>query len=176
MNVFVLCTGRCGSLTFTYACKNIKNYTSEHESKVNLLGSQRLVYPENHIEVDNRLSWFLGRLDEKYDKNAFYVHLRRNIRDTSLSLSKRTGLGSILCSYANGIYIKQNNVSNYDVALDYCNTVDKNIQLFLKDKPNKMEIWIENIKTTFPLFWKAISAEGNLDKALDVFNHKYHSS
>ena len=74
-NVFVLCTGRCGSTTFVQACQHIENYTASHESKISLLGDQRLEYSQNHIEVDNRLSWFLGSLDKKYGDNAFYVHL-----------------------------------------------------------------------------------------------------
>ena len=36
MNVFVLCTGRSGSVTFYNVCKHIKNYTTSHESRKNL--------------------------------------------------------------------------------------------------------------------------------------------
>ena len=63
MNIFVLCTGRCGSMTFTKACGHIDNFSSAHESRCGRLGNERLAYPENHIEVDNRLSWddFNGR-------------------------------------------------------------------------------------------------------------------
>lgn len=65
-NVFVLCTGRCGSTTlFAQACQHIENYTASHESKIFLLGDKRLEYSQNHIEVDNRLSWFLGSLEKK---------------------------------------------------------------------------------------------------------------
>ena len=35
-NVFVLCTGRCGSTTFTQACQHIQNYTASHESKISV--------------------------------------------------------------------------------------------------------------------------------------------
>ena len=45
MNIFVLCTGRCGSVTFTKACQHITNYTCTHESRVSLLGEDRLNYP-----------------------------------------------------------------------------------------------------------------------------------
>ena len=38
-----------------------------------------LAYTKGHIEVDNRLSWMLGRLDKVYaDDLAIYVHLKRN--------------------------------------------------------------------------------------------------
>ncbi len=63
MNVFVLGTGRCGTTTFMKACRHVTNCTSGHETRVNHVGPERLSYPSNHIEADNRLSWFLGRLD-----------------------------------------------------------------------------------------------------------------
>ena len=66
MNVFILCTGRCGSMSISRACKELDNYTSGHETRITKLGDERINFPENHIEADNRLAWFLGRLDEKY--------------------------------------------------------------------------------------------------------------
>ncbi|WJI25223.1 hypothetical protein RHP47_05945 [Thermosynechococcus sp. QKsg1] len=50
MNVFVLCTGRCGSVTFAKACTFITNFSSAHESRTFLLGEARLAYPDRHIE------------------------------------------------------------------------------------------------------------------------------
>jgi hypothetical protein len=64
VNVFVLNTGRCGSVTFIEACRHIRNYSAAHESRATLIGEQRLAYAANHIETDNRLCWFLGRLDK----------------------------------------------------------------------------------------------------------------
>jgi hypothetical protein len=84
-NVFVLCTGRCGSLAFARACAHMTNYSCGHESRCSLLGAERLSYPSRHIEVDNRLAWLLGRLDETYGKDAFYVHLRRDRDATARS-------------------------------------------------------------------------------------------
>lgn len=56
MNVFVLNSGRCGSTTFIAACRHITNYSSGHESRATLIGEERLAYPTQHIEADNRLS------------------------------------------------------------------------------------------------------------------------
>ncbi len=94
MNVFVLCTGRCGSSTFIEACHHIANYTSAHESRSSLLGAERLAYPAQHIEADNRLSWLLGRLDAAYGDSAFYVHLQRNHPDTAASFVSATRAAS----------------------------------------------------------------------------------
>ena len=47
-NIFVLCTGRCGSVTFSKACKHITNYTSGHETRIKKL-DDRLDFPSFHI-------------------------------------------------------------------------------------------------------------------------------
>ena len=94
MNVFVLCTGRCGSTTFIESCRHIRNFSCAHESRTRLLGNERLAYPPNHIEADNRLSWFLGRLDREYGDDAFYVHLVRNTKDVARSYARRFTSGS----------------------------------------------------------------------------------
>ena len=86
MNVFVLCTGRCGSTTFSKAASHMTNITAGHETRCSLIGNLRLAYPPSHIEVDNRLSWFLGRLDCTYGKNACYVHLQRDLLDSVVKL------------------------------------------------------------------------------------------
>jgi hypothetical protein len=76
MGVFVLCTGRSGSLTYIRACSHITNYTAGHETGSRKLGDDRFSYPDNHIEADNRLSWFPGTLEELYGNNAFQVNRR----------------------------------------------------------------------------------------------------
>src|SRR3990167_1085729 len=93
MNIFVLCTGRCGSLTFAKACGHATNFTAAHESRTGFLGPGRVGYAAGHIEVDNRLSWFLGRLEEEWGDRAFYVHLTRDNDGAARSyLRRRTGI------------------------------------------------------------------------------------
>ncbi|MGC1249126.1 MAG: hypothetical protein WA865_23155, partial [Spirulinaceae cyanobacterium] len=139
MNIFVLNTGRCGSTTFIEACKHISNFSSAHESRSKLLGEDRLNYPNNHIEADNRLSWVLGRLDKVYGNDAVYIHLKRDDNATARSFVKRFSKG-IIKSYKDGVLmgsLDQDAPSNdapMSVALDYCDTVNSNIELFLKDK------------------------------------------
>ena len=158
MNVFVLCTGRCGSHAFAEVCaRYITNYSVSHERNISNIFA-RLDYPENHIEIDNRLSWFLGRLDIEYGNSAFYVHLKRNQIDTVTSLAKRYHFG-IIEAYRTGIYLGMDtDVDRVEVATDYYVTVTSNIDLFLKDKAHKMIIDIEDLRDTFPLFCKAIGA------------------
>ncbi len=176
MNVFILNSGRCGSTTFIKACQHITNYTAAHESLLSNTGPQRFDYPGNHIEADNRLSWLLGRLDNKYANNAFYVHLTRNNNDVATSFSKRINFG-ILKAYEQGILMHERHlVPSEDIAKDYIETVESNIKLFLKDKTNKMDISIETVKKDFTQFWNNIGAEGDLEKALEEWDIKHNAS
>ena len=181
MNVFVLNTGRCGSTTFTKACQHISNFSSAHESRSDLHGESRFGYPENHIEADNRLSWLLGRLDRHYGDAAIYVHLRRSDKDTASSFLKRYSRPGIINSYRKIVIMglrepKQQRVRSMDVCLDYCDTVNSNIESFLKDKTKKMNFSLENAKHDFKVFWELIGAEGDLNAALAEFDIPYNSS
>lgn len=181
MNVFILCTGRCGSMSISRACMDLENYTSGHETRISLLGDERLNFPENHIEADNRLAWFLGRLDEKYGNDAFYVHMTRSTKATAESYNRRwQHVGSIIKAYTQGILtmpyqkIKPSNRILYSV--DYCETIDSNIRHFLKDKDKKCTIALENLETDFLKFWELIGAKGDKQKALQALNQKHNKS
>jgi hypothetical protein len=58
VNVFILGTGRCGTLTISRAFEHATNFTSAHESASPSL--YLMDYPKDHIETDNRLAWMLG--------------------------------------------------------------------------------------------------------------------
>ncbi|GBE12430.1 hypothetical protein BMS3Abin13_00720 [bacterium BMS3Abin13] len=177
MNVFVLNTGRCGSTTFIQACKHITNYSCAHESRSAMLGEERLDYPVNHIEADNRLSWLLGRLDQKYGNDAFYVHLMRNKKDTARSFTKRYSSGIIKAYRGDGILMGlPETIDSMAVSLDYCDTINTNIYLFLKDKSKKIIINLENIDQGFAEFWNLINAEGDLSAALAELKINYNAT
>lgn len=181
MRVFVLCTGRSGSLTFIRACSHITNYSAGHESRARRLGSERFNYPDNHIEADNRLSWFPGALDREYGKEAFYVHLMRNREDTIRSYNRRwIRNGSLIRAYCEGIHQialhKLDRQRRLDVVADFYDQVNQNIMHFLKDKEKTLTFHIEKAVDEFPGFWKMIGAEGDLEKALETFNQKYNKS
>ena len=176
MNVFILNTGRCGSTTFIKACQHINNYSAAHESRATFIGEQRLAFPDNHIEADNRLSWILGRLDNTYSDNAFYVHLMREKNSTAESFSKRTDFG-IMKAYREGILMQeQENDSALELAHDYIETIETNISLFLKDKTHTLEFNLENAEQDFARFWQAINAQGDFEAALTEWNTSYNAS
>jgi hypothetical protein len=180
MNIFILNSGRCGSKTFSIACKHITNYSSAHESRSRLLGIERLNYPKNHIESDCRLVYFLGRLDRLYGKDAFYVHLKRNIPDCIKSWEKRLINKGIIyahtvCVLMNYEFAKTHNNAETFI-IDYMDTVDENIKMFLKDKPNQMNFSLENAKADFRIFWDRIGAQGDKEKALKEWDIKHNAS
>ncbi|MEM8549386.1 MAG: hypothetical protein AAGF10_01215 [Verrucomicrobiota bacterium] len=172
MNVFILCTGRCGSTTLIEACQHITNFTSAHESLAGWYADKRLAYPERHIEADNRLSWFLGRLDEAYGDRAYYVHLQREVDKVAASYTKRQFHGGIMPAYREGFFLGgvPEDVPHLDVAYDYCCTVNANIRHFLKDKPHRMDFQLEQADEDFRTFWDWIGAEGDLQHALQEFS------
>ncbi|WP_328983474.1 hypothetical protein [Thiorhodovibrio winogradskyi] len=62
------------------------------------------------------------------------------------------------------------------MSLDYCDTVNSNIALFLKDKSKKMNFKIEEAKEHFKEFWALINAEGDISAAVKEFNVSYNKS
>jgi len=175
-NVFVLNTGRCGSVTFIRACSHITNYTAAHESRKSLVGPSRFDYPPDHIEADNRLSWLLGRLDEKYGADAVYVHLYRRPDKVVSSYVKRYRIG-LINAYRDAILWRvPPTVNPEEVAADFCDSVRSNISMFLKDKPYQIEVSLENIEEDFKRFWEYIGAEGSIDSALAEFETKYNAT
>ena len=176
MNVFILSTGRSGSQTFARACAHITNYTSAHESRSGLLGEAHFDYPDNHIESDNRLSWLLGRLDRRFGDRAFYVHLTRATRPVAESWAKRAHTGMMNAYRYAILWHCPKDATPLDVALDYCDTVEENIRLFLRDKQNKMDFPLEEARERFPEFWRRIAAEGDLAAALGEFDVRHNAA
>lgn len=178
-HVFVLCTGRCGSLTLARACGHLTNYTAGHESRWSLIGEARLDYPTGHIEVDNRLSWFLGRLGARFGREAGYVHLTRDPEAVAASYLKRRHFG-IMRAYGRDIIWRPG--AAYDPALaeaiarDYVATVTANIEAFLADKPHVLAMRLETLPADFERFCDWAGAEGDLDAARDELTVRHNRS
>lgn len=179
MNIFVLSTGRCASTTFAEACRHMTNYSAAHESRSTLLGDEHFNFPQNHIEVDNRLSWFLGWIDEIYGDKAYYVHLVRSKDSVAKSFNQRWDWDvSIIRAYAQHILTKRlvDQDERLNICLDLWETMNKNIELFLKDKTNKMVFQLEEYEEHFQTFWKNIKAEGDLNAGLAEWENKHNAS
>lgn len=176
MNVFVLTAGRSGSTTFIAACRHITNYSAGHETRTRCIGPARLAYPERHIEADNRLAWYLGRLDATYGERARYVHLIRDPEACAASFARRADFG-IMQAWREGVLLGgEAEQTAHGLALDYLVTVQANIDLFLRDKPHVMTFRLENARADFRAFWDWIGAEGDLAAALAEWEQRYNAS
>ena len=164
MNIFILCTGRCGSTTFVRAAQHMTNFTSGHETRARLAGRDRLSYPDNHIEADNRLSWFLGRLDREYGQGARYVHLQRDPARVAESFNERWDSDlAIISAYRKAILKGAPQAEGLDICRDYIDTVTSNIDHFLTDKPHRMEFQLESAERDWRTFWDWIGPEGDFE-------------
>ncbi|WP_368183892.1 hypothetical protein [Aestuariibius sp. HNIBRBA575] len=178
-NVFVLNTGRCGSTTLYQACSHFDNYTAEHEGLTHQVGPARFDFPTHHIEIDNRLSWVLGRLERAYGNDAAYVHLTRDSEAVAASYAKRSQQG-ILKSYRDSILMKSKHKSKHIPLLDFCHdyidTVTANIEFYLRDKTHVIDFKLENAAVDFDRFIDWIGATGDLTSARAEFDVLHNAS
>lgn len=169
-NVFVLCTERSGSHTLAAACGHITNYTSGHETR-NHRVDHRLDYPDGHIEVDNRLAWFLGSLDWRYGDDPVYVHLRRDPEAIASSCTHRFYNGAgLMNAWSAGIIRRKHQPDPGDrmrFARAFVTTVNDNIDAFLADKTKVVRLWIEHPHDAFDQLWHMIGADGDRAAAHD---------
>jgi hypothetical protein len=169
VNVFVLGTGRTGTMTLTRACSHFSNYTAGHESRAHLVGDARLDYPAGHLEADNRLSWFLGSLGRRFDRRAtLYVHLLRNEDDVVASYRRRaTNRNGIIPAFGHGIVMPRRADEPHDldeVCRMFVRTVNDNVRDFLRHRPS-MELHLETLSDSFGELVDRIGAEGDLRQA-----------
>lgn len=179
MNVFVLSTGRTGSLSLEKACRHIQNYSVAHESRCSVTGPERVTFPDRHIEIDNRLSWYLGRLENAYGDKAFYVHMVRNPQATAESYRKRWNRETgIVRAFAYGIQKRQEHEIGDpgEMCMEYVTCVNENISSFLRNKSHKMVFRLEHADTDFKRFWEMIGAEGNYEAALMAFSERHNDA
>lgn len=192
MNVFVLGTGRCGSMTFAKACGHMTNFTASHEANRNRLGVHRFVYPPDHIAVDYRLGWMLGRLDAIWGRTAFYVHLRREPAATARSLSRLARLqrnnNAVVEScdlpdwlgYSSApvwahMHVQAQKMLKLEIAaLDMVLSKTSDIAMFLKDK-DCMTVRVETVQDDFAAFWDRIGAQGDRQASLDEWNVRHNA-
>lgn len=173
MRVFVVGTGRCGTMTFAKACSHITNYTSGHESHA---GTLRTDFPDNHIEVDAHLYHYLSLLLQKYPR-ACYVHLVRDREACVQSLAKRASF-QWWAKFA--FQIKDDKADQRKLAELFYDNTNNTIEQLLKPH-NSMRFTITESSSVMPkilwsIFWKSIGAEGDHDKALEEFSIRHNAS
>lgn len=182
MNIFVLGTGRCGSVTFARACDHFTNYTSGHETLARLVGEDRLDYPPDHIEIDNRLSWFLGPLGARFaDDTTLYVHLIREhdaVVDSFVRRWDSPFRASIIRAFGHGIVMRTSDWHDDEIRTvceTYVSTVNDNIREFLRHR-DSIEVDIADGASMLPLIADRIGAIGDIEAALSEFTVHHNAS
>lgn len=165
IRVFVLTTGRTASKTFVCACQHLDGMTAGHETNVRKI-SGRLDYPDNHVEVDNRLVWFLGGLGGRYDDDrTFYVHLTRNTEKVVESYLLRWHMTvSVVRAFYHGILMAPKKPDPETARQSnrlFVETVDENIRYFLKNRNNWAHVSVENLEQDFLAFMTAAGLTGD---------------
>lgn len=159
MRVFVIGTGRCGSVSFFHACKHITNYTVGNET-YNL----NLEYPDNHIEVNPQLRLCLSKLIRKYPDSLF-VHLIRNENDCVKSLAALNH-GQVMEAYTI-LYPSITSPSLIETAKVFYECENELICTQLREATYKYTYLLELTEYLFPEFFIRIKARGDLFAALD---------
>lgn len=106
MNVFFLSPGRTATTSIVKVFSNVGAMTAGHETRVKETYETRLNYPINHIEADNRLTFFMPQLTEKYGNEAVLVIVVRDRKKIAASYSKRWFKTNLPKLYAQGILLR----------------------------------------------------------------------
>jgi hypothetical protein len=182
MNIFCLSTGRCGSTTFAKSFSYAENYTSGHESRSSVVGQARFLYPDQHIESDNRLSWMLGSLERNYGDDPIYVHLTRNKDEVIESFTKRYSKrfpAGIMYAFGHGILQNSGNIKKTDlpkIAEMYVDVITDNISNFLKNKSRVIQMDLSDPKIPLAQIWKMGAIQGDFQKALSEWDITHNKS
>jgi hypothetical protein len=202
VRVFVLTTGRTGSVTYAHAAAHATNFTAGHETRGGVLQPDRLEYPDDHIEVDNRLSWFLGSLHRRYGDDAGYVHLLRDEDAVARSyedrwpdsrlprrkpiVAARKALGyvrgdnhaSLPVAFSQGIVMRKHvaREERFTACKLMVRTINDNVALFLRERPNSLVVDLEDGADGFERVWERFGLQGDLDGALAEFHVRHNPS
>lgn len=179
MRIFCLGTGRSGTTTFTRAFEHADNFTSGHETRAAMLGDERLAYPDWHAEADNRLTWFLGPLGERFGDDPVYVHLTRD-RDAVIDSFRERHRGriSILRAFGMGIISRRDPYSDaewVEVAATYVDTVTANVQAFLAGRPRVVDMTVEDPLPGFARVWEMAEAQGDYAAAVAEWGVRHNA-
>ena len=125
-------------------------------------------YPPDHIEVDNRLAFRVGRLWQEYGcrSSTRWVVLGRDPSAVKASYERKWVLSFLRLAQC-GITMQRQCNTNEHVR-DALLTMRANIELLIRSQPaaSVMRLRLERMPRDFEFFWQWIGAEGDRDAAL----------
>lgn len=176
MNVFFISPGRTATTTLANAFKCIEGYSSLHESRVQLLGDERIAYPENHIEFDNRLVFFLADLTQKFaaDRGVLVI-VCRDHHAVAGSYNRRWSKINIMKSWSQGIHLRDLNQNNYEVALDFVQYCYRQLDYFKMQWECVVELDVHNPEAGIQELLHIMGESEYADEVSQYLKEKYHN-
>lgn len=167
MRVFVVGTGRCGTVTFYHACRHITNFTSAHEGKAGSVPPWE--FPDNHIEIGSHLFSQMGPLCLAYP-DAIWIHLVRNREDCTASLASQC---AVSMEHHSQIWFHAFRAPPQKVAEAYYDMVNTVVPLVF---PLAMRIDVESAVEQWPDFLLSIGAEVDVLASQDEWGKRYNAT
>lgn len=172
-NVFIISPGRTATSAMSKALSHVSGFTSLHESRVSFLQDERINYPNFHIELDNRLSFYMPQLTKKYSKKeSLLVIINRDRKSIAESYNKRWRKINIMKAFSQGIHMRNLNSNNIDVCLAYVNYVYETLDYFKNDWDNVLEVDFSNLNAAITQILKRINKIEDLDNVLNEMKNK----
>ena len=196
MRVFVVGTGRCGSVTFCKACGHITNYTVDHERVFTL--RDKLDWPDQHIAVEPSMWPLVPLLRERYPELVL-VHLVREDRAAFCASYRKLTSPPFIGAAAYRIPKEMRpperanwegapptidvwsaccvgHPANEEERLEriglYYDTVNATVAAMQPD----VVVKLERPRIAWQRFWATIGAEGDFVRSLGEWNTKHNSS
>ena len=176
MNVFFISPGRTATTTFANACKCVEGYTSLHESQVQLLGDKRIAYPENHLEFDNRLVFFLADLTQKFAANrGVLVIVHRDHHEVASSYNRRWSKINIMKSWSQGVHLRELSQNTYEVALDYVQYCYRQLDYFKPQWQHVVELDVHNPEVGIQALLQIMDKSKHADEVCQYLQSNCHN-
>jgi len=178
-NIFVISTGRTATTAFARAAACLPGYTSAHESRSMQPFASRLNYPDNHIEADNRLLFYLPQLENRYGNSAYYVLLKRDPSLIASSYAKRWHLTvSIVRAWTHGVRMipRVRTAEIEQCCHDFVSYADSTLSLFLSRQKNVMEFYVSDATNEFIRFSQWIGIDKPPQSALKVWDSRHNKN
>ena len=172
MRAFVTGTGRCGTVTFSEACRHADNYTCGHETHTNLGScSGRIAcweYADGHIEVSHHLVIAIPLLRDLYP-NARWVHLVRDDREAcARSLARRFPLGAFA-----RVWFFRRTAPLMPAAYAFYDTVNALCRALI---PDAFVLHLETAEEQWADCWEFLGCQGDFDASLAEWSVRHNAT
>lgn len=168
MNIFVVGTGRCGTVTFSKAAAHCTNYSVGHETKAGRVADWH--YPDNHIEVSSQLVIAIPLLRKRYP-DAQWIHLVREREACSRSLARMT---HVMRAFS-WVWFQQPAPSlpaAGEVVYDLVNGLCEDM---LGESWDYYRLQLERVHDDWRVCWDFMECEGDYEKSLAEWNTRHNA-